>query len=158
ARGRVHGPHHRARPGLGRPQPRPGRRAAARPRPVRRGVRGDARRVHPRADEAEAPNGGRVVTATASAPTATDELLAHDRWSRDKMLPYQRDRLRDVIAHAVTSSPYYRETLGRDALAGDIHLDELPILTKQTLMEQFDRVVADPRLRLAALEAHATGG
>ena len=25
-------------------------------------------------------------------------------------------------------------------------------------MEQFDRVVADPRLRLAALEAHATGG
>jgi len=98
------------------------------------------------------------VTATASAPTATDELLAHDRWSRDQMLAYQRDRLRDVIAHAVTSSPYYRGTLGRDALAGDIHLDELPILTKQTLMEQFDRVVADPRLRLAALEAHATGG
>jgi phenylacetate-CoA ligase len=25
-------------------------------------------------------------------------------------------------------------------------------------MEQFDRVAADPRLRLAALEAHATGG
>ena len=32
------------------------------------------------------------------------------------------------------------------------------MLTKQTLMEQFDRVAADPRLRLAAVEAHAASG
>jgi phenylacetate-coenzyme A ligase PaaK-like adenylate-forming protein len=98
------------------------------------------------------------VTVTASAPTATDELLGHDDWSREQLVAYQRDRLRELIAHAVESSPYYRETLGREALVGDVRLDQLPTLSKQTLMEQFDRVVADPRLRLAALEAHATGG
>ena len=98
------------------------------------------------------------MTVTASPATATDELLAHDRWSREQLLAYQRDRVREVIGHAVSSSPYYREALGRDVLAGDVRLAELPALSKQTLMEQFDRVVADPRLRLAALEAHATGG
>ena len=97
------------------------------------------------------------MTATASTAKATDELLAHDRWSREQLLEYQHDRVRAAIAHAVSSSPYYRETLGPDALAGDVRLDELPPLTKQTLMEQFDRVAADPRLRVAALEAHATG-
>jgi phenylacetate-CoA ligase len=97
------------------------------------------------------------VTVTASAPTATDELLARDRWSRERLLAYQRDRVRDVIRHAVSASPYYREALGRDALADDVRLDQLPALSKQTLMEQFDRVVADPGLRLAALEAQATG-
>ena len=98
------------------------------------------------------------MTVTASPATATDELLAHDRWSREQLLAYQCDRVREVIGHAVSSSPYYREALGRDVLAGDVRLDELPALSKQTLMEQFDRVVADPRLRLAALEAHATDG
>jgi phenylacetate-CoA ligase len=37
----------------------------------------------------------------------------------------------------------------------DAELTELPTLSKATLMEQFDGVVADPRLRLAAVEAHA---
>jgi phenylacetate-coenzyme A ligase PaaK-like adenylate-forming protein len=97
------------------------------------------------------------VTVTAAASTATDELLAHDRWSREQLLEYQRARLREVIAHAVSSSSHYRETLGREALAEDVRLDELPTLSKQTLMERFDRVSADPRLRLAAVEAHAAG-
>ncbi len=97
------------------------------------------------------------MTVTASTSTATDELLSHDRWSREQLLEYQGDRLREVIEHAVSASPYYREALGGDALAEDVRLEDLPTLSKQTLMEQFDRVVADPRLRLAALEAHATG-
>jgi phenylacetate-coenzyme A ligase PaaK-like adenylate-forming protein len=90
--------------------------------------------------------------------TAAAELPARDRWSRDRLLEYQRGRLRGLLEHAVARSPYYRERLGRDALAEDVRLDELPTLSKETLMEQFDRVVADPRLRLAALEAHAAGG
>ena len=97
------------------------------------------------------------VTLTASTPTATDELLSHDHWSREQLLEYQGDRLREVIEHAVSASPYYREALDGDALAEDVRLEDLPTLSKQTLMEQFDRVVADPRLRLAALEARATG-
>jgi phenylacetate-CoA ligase len=95
--------------------------------------------------------------AVAVPPTSTDELLAHDEWSRDHLLAYQRERVREVIDHAVSASPYYRETLGHEAAAGEVRLDELPTLSKQTLMDQFDRVAADPRLRLAAVEAHAAG-
>jgi phenylacetate-CoA ligase len=88
---------------------------------------------------------------------SAEELLAHDLWSRDQLLAYQRERLRQVIAHAVSASPYYREALGRDALDPDVRLEDLPTLSKATLMDQFDRVLADPRLRLATLEEHAAG-
>jgi phenylacetate-coenzyme A ligase PaaK-like adenylate-forming protein len=84
-------------------------------------------------------------------------LLAHDSWSRDHLLAYQRSRLRRILEHAVSSSPYYRAMLGRDALDPGLSLEELPTLPKATLMERFDAVVADRRLRLAELEAHATG-
>src|SRR5690348_12735005 len=99
-----------------------------------------------------------TTSKTAAMTTVTrDELLAHDGWSRDQLLSYQRDCLHELLEHAVGRSPYYRAVLGRDALAADIRLEDLPTLSKATLMEQFDRVLADPRLRLSAVEAHATG-
>jgi phenylacetate-CoA ligase len=83
------------------------------------------------------------------------ELIARDGWSVERMERHRRDRLRELIEHAVSSSPYYREALGADA--ADRPLSELPVLTKATLMERFDDVVTDPRLRLAAVEAHLDG-
>jgi phenylacetate-CoA ligase len=83
------------------------------------------------------------------------ELLAHDRWSREDLLAFQRERLRALIAHAVTNSSYYREVLGADAAARP--LAELPTLPKATLMAEFDRIVTDPRLRLDDLRAHLAG-
>ena len=80
------------------------------------------------------------------------ELLERDRWSRDDLLAYQRDRVRKLVAHAVAQSPYYREALGTDA--ADRPLSELATLPKATLMAEFDRVVTDQRLRLADLQAH----
>ena len=62
-----------------------------------------------------------------------------------------------MLAHAVASSPYYREALGPRALSADVRLDELPVLSKTTLMEQWDRIVTDPRLRLDAVTAHLSG-
>jgi phenylacetate-CoA ligase len=103
------------------------------------------------------------MTSTASGAwtrphtISAEELLAHDSWSRDQLLAYQHDRLRELIGHAISASPYYREVLGRDAADPDVRLEDLPILPKSLLMEQFDQVLADPRLRLAALEAHAGG-
>ena len=101
-----------------------------------------------------------ATAATTSARRTSElgtELLARDRWSRERLLAHQRDRIRELIEHAVSASPYYRELLGRDALGADVTLDQLPTLSKATLMEQFDRVVTDPRLRLAAAEEHAAG-
>jgi phenylacetate-coenzyme A ligase PaaK-like adenylate-forming protein len=38
-----------------------------------------------------------------------------------------------------------------------VPLSELPTLPKATLMDNFDRIVTDPRLRRAELEAHLSG-
>ena len=80
------------------------------------------------------------------------ELIERDRWTRDGLLTYQRERVRELVAHAVSQSPYYREVLGPDA--AEQPLAELPTLPKATLMAEFDRVVTDPRLRLADLRSH----
>jgi phenylacetate-CoA ligase len=83
------------------------------------------------------------------------DFLARDRWSREELLAFQRERVRAMITHAVTHSPYYREVLGPDA--AERPLAELPTLPKPTLMSEFDRVITDPRLRLADLRAHLAG-
>jgi phenylacetate-CoA ligase len=83
------------------------------------------------------------------------ELIARDRWSRGRLLADRDERLSELVRHAVTASPYYRETLGPDAPRRP--LSELPTLSKTTLMDQWDRIVTDPRLRLDGVEAHATG-
>lgn len=83
------------------------------------------------------------------------ELLARDHWTRDELLAYQEERVRALITHAVTRSPYYREVLGADA--PERELAALPTLPKTTLMAEFDRITTDQRLRLADLRAHLGG-
>jgi phenylacetate-CoA ligase len=105
-----------------------------------------------------------TVTSTATGSDQADRLralageqLARDRWSRDRLLAWQGERLRALLRHATAASPYYREVLGPDAAGGDVALRALPTLPKATLMENFDRVVTDPRLRRAELEAQLAG-
>jgi phenylacetate-CoA ligase len=84
------------------------------------------------------------------------ELTAHEAWSRGKLLEQQGRRLDAMLRRVVQASTYYRRVLGRSVDAG-APLEELPILTKPTLMEQWDRIVTDPRLRLRDAEAHLGG-
>jgi phenylacetate-CoA ligase len=106
-----------------------------------------------------------TTTTSTSSPSAqadrlralAGEQLARDRWPRDRLLAFQAERLRALIGHAVAASPYHRDLLGPDAAGGDVPLQELPTLSKATLMDNFDRVVTDPRLRRAELEAHLAG-
>jgi phenylacetate-CoA ligase len=102
-----------------------------------------------------------TATTTSAGSDQADRLralageqLARDRWSRDHLQAWQAERLRALLRHATTTSPYYREVLGPDAATGDVSLRELPTLPKATLMDDFDRIVTDPRLRRAELEAH----
>jgi phenylacetate-CoA ligase len=102
------------------------------------------------------------VTAAATTPAdrlraLAGEQLARDRWSRERLLAWQQGRLRALLRHATAASPYYRQVLGPDAAGGEVPLAELPTLPKATLMEEFDRVVTDPRLRRTDLEAHLAG-
>ena len=87
--------------------------------------------------------------ARAASSAMPASILAIDGWSREQLLELQRERLRELVAHAVAGSPYYREALGPDA--ADAVLADLPTLPKPLLMEEFDRVVTDPRLRAADL-------
>ena len=83
------------------------------------------------------------------------EMLAREGWSRKRLIAHQRARLRDLLAHAVGHSPYYAEALGPGA--AERPLSTLPVLSKRTLMDQWDRIVCDRRLTHAAIEAHAAG-
>jgi phenylacetate-CoA ligase len=84
------------------------------------------------------------------------QMLERDRWSPEEMRRYQRQRLRETVAHAVAHSRYYREAIGKIA-PGAIDLQRLPILTKSTLMAEFDQITTDPRLSLADAERHMAG-
>ena len=86
----------------------------------------------------------------------TDQMLARERWPRARLLKYQRTRLREIVQHAVANSPYYRQVIG-EVGNGGIDLQRLPVLTKTTLMAEFDRIVTDRRLRLAEAEQHLAG-
>ena len=66
------------------------------------------------------------------------ELLERERSSRDRLLSYQQERLRELLAHAAEHSPYYRETLGPGGLG------DQPTLSKRTLVERWDRIVCAP--------------
>ncbi|MBD9450376.1 phenylacetate--CoA ligase family protein [Rhizobium sp. RHZ02] len=83
-------------------------------------------------------------------------MLSRNEWSRDKLRAFQRERLQSILRHAVQASPYYRETLG-DLVARRTAFGEYPILTKRALMQNFDRIVTDPRLSRGAVDDHLSG-
>jgi phenylacetate-CoA ligase len=77
-------------------------------------------------------------------------LLERERWPRERIDAHQRERLAELMSHAAEKSPFWRERLG----GGPRPLEELPVMTKTDLMERFDDVVTDRRLRLPELLAH----
>jgi phenylacetate-CoA ligase len=84
------------------------------------------------------------------------QMLDRERWPRARLLEFHRGSLRRIVQHAVAHSPYYRRIIG-DVGNGDVNLQQLPTLTKTTLMAEFDRIVTDRRLRLADAERHLAG-
>lgn len=76
---------------------------------------------------------------------------ASSRWSAERLQRHQQQGLAALRRLARERSPFYRRFhQGLD----DAPLDALPILDKATLMAEFDRVVTDPAIRLADVEAH----
>jgi phenylacetate-coenzyme A ligase PaaK-like adenylate-forming protein len=85
------------------------------------------------------------------------ELERHESWTREQIELLQRRRLDRLLRHAVDASPFYRDLYGGKRPPDGARLDDLPVVTKTMLMENFDRVVTDPRLRLADLRQHVAG-
>jgi phenylacetate-CoA ligase len=78
-------------------------------------------------------------------------LRQRDRWTRRQLEGHQHGALHRLREHAYARSPFY----GRFHKGfTDRPLGELPVLTKQMVMEHFDELVTDPTVRLADVEAH----
>ncbi len=89
-----------------------------------------------------------MSTTTFPSPllTAAGEhlqlLTEQDGWSRDELVRWQHDRVRDVVAHAVTRSAFYRAYLGADAPHRPLRA--LPPVGKAALMADPERVLTAP--------------
>jgi phenylacetate-CoA ligase len=77
-------------------------------------------------------------------------------WSAERLRLHRTAELRRLIRTAVERSPWHRQRLAGVDLD---HVDErtlrdLPVMTKDHLMENFDEIVTDRRLRLDVCNAH----
>ncbi len=76
-------------------------------------------------------------------------LRRRDRWSRAALVAHQDRALRRLRKYAYQKSRFYQDF---HAGLSSAPLLALPVLTKQTLMENFDSVVTHPGVQLADLE------
>ena len=81
-------------------------------------------------------------------------LRVHDGWTRAELALHQRRQLGSLVRHALEHSRVYRELYRGLALGEEIDLQALPVTNKQLMMDHFDSVVTDSRLKLDALRAH----
>ena len=88
----------------------------------------------------------------AAGARLSRELAERERWPRERLARFQQERLDELVGHAVQRSAFYRERIGRPT--GPVELGRLPTLDKATMMERFDELVTDPRLRRDELLAH----
>ncbi|MCU0314128.1 MAG: hypothetical protein MUC84_08735 [Solirubrobacteraceae bacterium] len=96
----------------------------------------------------------RRLPDTLAALRAAKTLEAHDAWSPEHLRAHQQERLVALVRHAAAHSPFHRERLAGIALDDDLDVTALPALDKATMLEHFDELVTDRRLRLTAIEAH----
>lgn len=76
--------------------------------------------------------------------------------SYDELKGYQYDRYARFIEYAISKSPYYRETIGGIENATDIsNIDKLPIVSKEDLRKNINKVVVETDEKL---EKSKTGG
>jgi phenylacetate-CoA ligase len=96
-----------------------------------------------------------VADAMATAPALIDQLC----WDAERLAAHRERRLRELVGFAVERSPWHRDRLagigaGRLTEAG---LGELPPMTKDDLMVNFDRILTDRRLSLKRVNDHLDG-
>ena len=78
---------------------------------------------------------------------------AHDTGRRPQLRFYQTHALYLLRRHAYARSPFY-DRFHRNLM--DRPFRELPVLTRDMLMEHIDELVTDRRIRLADVERHVT--
>lgn len=75
-------------------------------------------------------------------------LQNHERWPREQLAAHRQHKLAELRAFAYRHSPFYRAF---HAGLAERPLEELPVLTKQMVMDNFGALVTGDRVRLAHL-------
>jgi len=76
-----------------------------------------------------------------------DDLIKSESWSRADIDAYQNTKLKELIRHAYTNVPYYREVMKENKLTpGDIKnredLHKFPILTKEDARSNIEKLIS----------------
>ncbi len=82
-----------------------------------------------------------------------EQLRQHEHWTRAQLEAYQQESLRGLREYAYAHSPFYQQ-FHKGLL--DRPLSELPVLTKATLMENFDDMMTDRAIHLDAARDYLT--
>jgi putative adenylate-forming enzyme len=90
-----------------------------------------------------------------AAARLSRQLADRERWPRERLRRFQQQRVDELVRYTIAHSPYYRERIG--TLSGPVELSRLPTLEKATMMDHFDDLVTDRRLRRDELLAHVEG-
>ena len=90
------------------------------------------------------------------------ELLDSERWSASEIEAFQDEKLRHLIRHAYENVPYYRERWKSLKITpADIQtredLAKLPVLTKEDVRQNFERLVSMKANRHALIFRHTSG-
>ncbi len=77
-------------------------------------------------------------------------------WSQDRLREYRESQLRSLLRIARARSSWHRDRLGHIDLTrfGEDDLAQVPVMTKQDLMRNYDQIVTDLAINLDHLESH----
>jgi phenylacetate-CoA ligase len=90
------------------------------------------------------------VRDVAEALGRARALTEREHWPRERLERFQQERLEAVVRHARERSPFWAGRLPR----GRVRLEDLPTLAKEEMMDRFDDLVTDRRLRRDELLRH----
>jgi len=80
-------------------------------------------------------------------------LMERLDWSADRLAAHRQSELRRLLRVAKDLSPWHRKRLSA-VDPDEATLADLPVMTKDDLMANFDEIVTDDRLRLDVVEDH----
>jgi phenylacetate-CoA ligase len=90
------------------------------------------------------------------------EFEDHERWSIEQLREYQNEKLRNLIEHCYHNVDYYREIMDSQGLKpSDINsvddLREFPVLTRDDLRNNSDRLISKTHKKSRLILGHTSG-
>ncbi|ACL75247.1 phenylacetate--CoA ligase family protein [Ruminiclostridium cellulolyticum] len=76
-----------------------------------------------------------------------NELLKTEEMTRNEIIKMQREKLDKLIRYAIGNSDFYRN-LYKDIDLDNYTLESLPVINKKMVMQNFDKIITDKRLKL----------